>query len=216
MARISRFWDVCEEYEKSISTRFKNSKVGTFINKYKGFLRNGIFIVLLWQKTVAVDTADDFRRANEVLVNHAALASSKYESNEITRWKKLMLGSMNDPSFIMVEVSPSYENKFLTVFGLALGDYLGRSDFMVWPEEIAQEFFNEDLYVARTGIPLYAIGTNPTGGKLYIIKERVIENDRIYIVGAAIDMNRANGWEEARKRLEEAKANLKKELKINP
>ncbi len=194
MVRIAKIWDACEAYEESISRRFKASKLGKFIGKYKHVLRNFVFIILLYGKVEAGKERDIYKMANERLVMHGAVVSSKYESKAMTRWKKMMLGSLEHPTFVMVEVGPSYEKKFLEVYGLSLGDYLGRTDYDVWPKEIADEFFAEDLHVSKTGETVYTKGTNPNGGHLLIIKERLIQNSRTYVLGAAIDLEQAKNW----------------------
>lgn len=195
MVRVAQTWRIYQRYEESISKRFKKSSLGVFIKKYSGLLRNLVFVSLLFSKYQANQETESYRRANEILAMHTALQSAKYESNELTSWKKLMLGDIENPIFIMVEVSPSYEDKFLENYGISLSDYLGKTDFDVWSEVIANEFYLEDKNVARTGIPLYAVGTNPNGGKLLIIKERIEENNRVYIRGTAIDEENTKRWE---------------------
>lgn len=50
----------------------------------------------------------------------------------------------------VISANRAYEQAFLTPRGYTLFDYVGASDYDVWPEDIADEFRRNDLEIQRT------------------------------------------------------------------
>lgn len=72
---------------------------------------------------------------------------------------------MKDEQGRMVYLSGTYEKRL----GLRLEDYRGKTDFDLWPREIAEEFWRHDLEVLRTGRTLEVVEETPAadGGRFY-------------------------------------------------
>lgn len=52
---------------------------------------------------------------------------------------------VKDMDFKMVFLSKAYEDEYLLPRGYTVNDYIGRDDFSVWPEEIANNFRENDI-----------------------------------------------------------------------
>ncbi|MEX0274303.1 MAG: hypothetical protein AB3N16_07995 [Flavobacteriaceae bacterium] len=130
------------------------------------------------------------RKANEILVNQQNYAGLDINKLELSVWKKLKIGG----DFVMVWLSSKYDSRFLQMFGIPANNYLGQTDYHIWPEKLADEFWEEDMQVALTGEDLYGIGNSPDGKKLLIRKWRVIEGNSVYVMGMAIDKDEAKDW----------------------
>lgn len=57
---------------------------------------------------------------------------------------------MKDTEGKMVFLNDVYEKEFLLPRGYSINDYLGKNDYSVWPEEIADAFIKNDKEVMRT------------------------------------------------------------------
>lgn len=192
---VSDKWHRFIAWEKQVEERLAKNTLLQFFKKYQKLIVGVQFAFLLYSRGKAIDQRDSYRKANEVLVNERVHHNGFFESNEVTRWKKRMLTDSDGiTSFRMMDVSESYESTFLEFFNLSVHDYIGYTDFQVWSKEIAQEFYDEDLYVATTGNSLYVVGKDPRGGRLLIIKERKIEGTKVFVVGRAIQVSKAKEW----------------------
>lgn len=77
------------------------------------------------------------------LRNQLILLESAHQDLPIPMWLK-------DTELKMIVLNESYVDVFLTPLGKKSGDYIGKTDFDVWPEEIAKKFIEHDRKVMRT------------------------------------------------------------------
>lgn len=71
------------------------------------------------------------------------LLESSHQDAPIPIWLKDNFG-------VMLALNPAYEKTFLLPRNLTAEDYLNKTDEVVWPEDIADEYRKNDLMVART------------------------------------------------------------------
>ena len=195
MVKIRTFFERFYEYEQRLLSWAKQSKFWQFLGRWGKLIIGIQFAILFIDRRNAVVERDAYRKSNEVLVSQRVSANGFFRSKEATWWRKrMMLGVEGDTVFRMVDVSPSYETTFLREFNIPTAEYVGFTDFDVWPKAIAEEFYKEDKKVARTGNPEYVTGTDPRGGELFIVKERVIIGNVIYVDGMAFKKKAGHGW----------------------
>lgn len=77
------------------------------------------------------------------LQNKITLLESAHQDLPIPMWLKDMDG-------VMLAVNASYEETFLIPNNKTIEDYIGKTDFDVWPKEVAESFRNHDKLVMRT------------------------------------------------------------------
>lgn len=74
-----------------------------------------------------------------------------------------------DEDFRMEWLNLAYVDTFLRPYGLVAGDYLGKNDYSVWPQDIADEFRKHDRRALAVG-RLDGLETDKEGRRLHIIK----------------------------------------------
>lgn len=127
------------------------------------------------------------------LYEELALLTSKLEYTDrvfssflaqapIVLWCK----DMTDPPGRMVFIS----NKYSDIWGISADDYRGKSDYSIWPREIADEFNRNDMLVMETGAVLETIENtnhNPREGwemcRVFKFPMRLNGSDEITHVG---------------------------------
>lgn len=71
--------------------------------------------------------------------------SSFITSSPNPSWVKQVIREPNGITFIMYSLNPKYMRLFLPNKGM--GYYIGKTDFQVWPEATAQEFYLDDIAI---------------------------------------------------------------------
>jgi PAS domain S-box-containing protein len=132
------------------------------------------------------------RQAEDALRHSEALHRSLVESLPVAVWRKDLEGR-----FIFVN------RQFLIIVGKPPEEILGKTDFDLYPRELAQRYRENDAQVHRTGETFEANEefVTPTGVKNYI---QVIKIP-IYDARASVIGTQGIAWDiSERKRLEEA------------
>ena len=80
------------------------------------------------------------KHESNILLSRLSTLESSHLSLPIPQWLK-------DTNGIMISVNDAYEKEFLLPFGKTKADYLGKTDFDVWPEEVAEAFVSNDRLV---------------------------------------------------------------------
>lgn len=85
------------------------------------------------------------------------------DSLESPAWYKIKVDDEDGIKFIMCYVNPAYE----TFFNVKKSEYIGKTDFNIWPQEIAEKFYDNDLmtYDSKTSIEFMESVTNINTGK---------------------------------------------------
>ena len=78
-----------------------------------------------------------------VLQQKVTMLESSHQDAPIPIWLKDQFG-------IMLALNPAYEKTFLLPIGKTRDDYLHRSDYDIWPDEVAAEYIKNDKMVQRT------------------------------------------------------------------
>jgi len=114
---------------------------------------------------------------------------------------------MKDEQGRHVYLSEAYEKRF----GVRFEDWRGKTDFELWPREVAEEFRRNDLEVLRTGRTLEVVEESPApdGGRCYWWSFKFPFQDasgRKYVGGIGVDITQRKRMEailqEANERLE--------------
>jgi PAS domain S-box-containing protein len=114
---------------------------------------------------------------------------------------------MKDEQGRHVYLSETYERRF----GVRLEDWRGKTDFELWPREVAEEFRRNDLEVLRTGRTIEVVEESPApdGGQCYWWNFKFPFQDasgRKYVGGIGVDITQRKRMEamlqEANERLE--------------
>ena len=97
-----------------------------------------------------------------------------------------------------VYLSKSYERRF----GVKLDDWRGKTDFELWPPEIAQIFRANDLVILRDGQTQQFVEEtrNPDGTLSYWLNSKFLIRDtagRKYVAGSGMDITERKRMEEA-------------------
>jgi len=79
----------------------------------------------------------------KVLQEKVTMLESSHQDAPIPIWLKDKFG-------IMLALNPAYEKTFLFPIGKTRDDYLHRSDYDIWPDDIAAEYIKNDKMVQRT------------------------------------------------------------------
>jgi len=140
-------------------------------------------------------------------------AEALHESEE--RFRAFMNNSpaiawMKDEQGRHVYLSEAYERRF----GVRFEDCRGKTDFELWPREVAEEFRKNDLEVLRTGRPLEVVEESPApgGGRCYWWNFKFPFRDasgRRYVGGIGIDITQRKQMEAM---LQQANESLEEEV----
>lgn len=91
---------------------------------------------------------------------------------------------------ILLYANLEYEKMFLTPRGFSLGDYIGNTDFQIWPEEVALEFKHNDDLVCNSGKPYRSVeGIQDEYGVVYyveVLKYPRFQNDKLMGVSGLV------------------------------
>jgi PAS domain-containing protein len=120
------------------------------------------------------------------LRNKIVLLGSAHDSSPLPSWLK-------DTDGTMLSLNQAYASAFLEPNGIKIEDYIGRSDFAVWPKDIAEEYQKNDLQVLKTRKDFIGeenIYINGKATKWKIIKwVRYVGRLPIGIAGKAVPVN---------------------------
>ena len=78
------------------------------------------------------------------LRNKIILLESAHQDLPLPAWLKDMKG-------VMLALNAAYEETFLIPRGFEASDYIGKTDYDIWPEEAAKAYRKHDKHVMRTG-----------------------------------------------------------------
>lgn len=81
---------------------------------------------------------------NLMLKNTITLLSSSNDDLPFPKWVK-------NSNFVMLKANKLYEKVFLEPQGLSLINYIGKTDYEVYPKHLADEYRENDLEVFNTG-----------------------------------------------------------------
>jgi PAS domain S-box-containing protein len=109
---------------------------------------------------------------------------------------------MKDEQGRIVYLSETYEKRL----GVRFEDWRGKTDFELWPPEVAREFRKNDLEVLRTGRTLEAVEESPApdGGRCYwwIFKFPVRDaSGRKFVGGIGVDITERRRMEDMLRRM---------------
>ena len=112
---------------------------------------------------------------------------------------------MKDEQGRHVYLSEAYERRF----GVRLADWRGKTDFELWPREVAEEFRKNDQEVLRTGRTLEVVEESPApgGGRCYWWNFKFPFRDasgRRYVGGIGIDITQRKQMEAMLQRANES------------
>ena len=124
-------------------------------------------------------------RANMLLVS---MAEDNYPA---PKWLK-------SPDGVMLRLNKAYETEFLLPFGITRSDYIGRTDFEIWPDEIARKFREKDQFVIKTGEPVTTIEVveypDGTRENFEVTKYPWIINGTVLGVAGYVDVDFKDGY----------------------
>lgn len=104
-----------------------------------------------------------------MLQNKLILLESAHNDSPLPKWLK-------DENGTILALNESYEKTFLVPLGKTMQDYIGKTDFDVWPETIARSFLENDRAAMETGL-VDTLELVPNG-KGEMIKWRIIKYPR--------------------------------------
>jgi len=120
------------------------------------------------------------------LRNKIVLLGSAHDSSPLPSWLK-------DTDGTMLSLNQAFVSAFLEPNGINMDDYIGNTDFAVWPKEVAEEYQKNDLEVLKTRkdfIGEETIYLNGKTTKWKIIKwVRYVGRLPIGIAGKAVPMD---------------------------
>ena len=138
----------------------------------------------LRQETVKLD--NEIKQLQQSIVelqSKLIILESSQADLPIPMWVK-------DLNSIVLYVNDAYEREFLKPFGYSKYDYIGKTDFQIWPEELARNYVQNDRKVIDSKIILYTVeqtSNEADGEKWFIIKYlRYAAGKPIGIAGIAI------------------------------
>ena len=133
----------------------------------------------------------DRRRAEAALREREALTSAFLNNSATVAW-------MKDAEGRYVYLSPSFERRF----GVRLEDSIGKTDFELWPQKVAEQFRENDAAVLRQGSVMEVVEetNNPDGSRSWWLSHKFpyqSESGTCYVGGLAVDITERKQAEEA-------------------
>lgn len=131
------------------------------------------------------------RRAEAALREREALTLAFLDNSATIAW-------MKDAEGRHVYLSPSFERRF----GVRLEDSMGKTDFELWPPEIAEQFRKNDLAVLRQGTVIEVVeeAHNPDSSRSWWLSHKFPYQDESgtrYVGGLAVDITENKQAEDA-------------------
>lgn len=122
------------------------------------------------------------KERNTNLEHNMVLFNRNYEGFPLPVWQKIKQGNQ----FIIQYVNPEFVNKFGKNFNKDKYAFIGKNNFEMFPEKIAEIYFKNDIEVSNNGKELEcdekAIDANGTLLKLKVIKWRKIKDNKDTLV----------------------------------
>lgn len=130
----------------------------------------------------------ELKAHNEILKEKVNLLESSHMKVPLPMWLK-------DREGRMLSLNKHYEEVFLAPMGLTAQDYIGKTDFDIWPEEVARKFVDNDNRAFATNNTQYTLepvpGTNGEITEWIIVKYiRYIDNIAVGIAGMALPLDK--------------------------
>tara|TARA_R110002012_G_scaffold320805_1_gene545661 strand:- start:5553 stop:6206 length:654 start_codon:yes stop_codon:yes gene_type:complete len=133
----------------------------------------------------------NIRRDQEKIKNSLLLLSMSEDNYPAPKWLKSVDG-------VMLRLNKAYEKEFLLPFDITRDDYIGHTDFEIWPHEVAKKFREKDQMVIRSGEPITDIETveYPDGTKenLEVTKYPWTINGTVFGVAGYVDVDFYKGY----------------------
>lgn len=99
-------------------------------------------------------------------------------------------GTKTNPG-IMMAVNQAYENAYLIPIGKTASDYIGKTDAQFWGKELGVNYWNNDLKVINSGIPIDVCEIDPiiTGDSIRVVKYPRKLGSRVIGIGGIVIPN---------------------------
>jgi len=164
-------------------------------------VQSTIFAVQSGETRLAAGICRDIterKRAEEALRESEERFQAYMNNSPAVAW-------MKDEQGRHVYLSGSFERRF----GVRLEDWRGKTDFEVWPQEVAEEFWKNDRDVLRTGrvIEVVEEAAGPGGARSYWWSFKFPFRDasgKTYIGGIGVDITERKGMEAQLRQLNES------------
>jgi PAS domain S-box-containing protein len=139
---------------------------------------------------------EERKRTEEALQESEMRLSSFLENSAVIAW-------MKDEDGRHVFLSDNFQKQFQVDFN----DWKGKTDFELWPREIAEEFHRNDQEVLKRGqtIEIVERATNPDGSSSWWLNSKFVFQDgsgKRYVGGLGVDITKRKQAEEQRLSLE--------------
>jgi hypothetical protein len=119
---------------------------------------------------------------NLFLVSNMIIFNRNYEEFPLPVWQKVKRGNQ----FIMQYINPAYVDAFGHQFGFNQYNLIGKTNFDIFPQKFAQQYYENDVAVAVTGLPLELTeySKDTTNGILHleVLKWRDIKDNKDTLV----------------------------------
>ncbi len=134
------------------------------------------------------------KEVQQALREREALTAAFLDNSATIAW-------MKDAEGRHVYLSPSYERRF----GVHFDDWMGKTDFELWPPKVAEQFRENDLVVLRQGSVIEVVeeANNPDGSRSWWLSHKFPFQDAVgkrYVGGLAVDITERKQAEEALRR----------------
>jgi len=110
---------------------------------------------------------NDLKRDVALLRQQINLLESRTQSLPVAAWLK-------DLNYVMLTLNDEYERLFLLPKSLNKSNYIGQTDYDIWPEEVAKRFRKHDEWVIKYKQTLKVIESyqdaNGVTRQLYVVK----------------------------------------------
>lgn len=118
------------------------------------------------------------------LQSQLTLLRTAYNDSPFPTWLK-------DTNGVMLDLNPAYENLFLKPMGLTKVDYIGKTDYHIWPEDVAAKYIQNDLRAMKSeywiGEEKIMVNDNNVGNIWQILKYgRYMDGVCVGVTGKAI------------------------------
>lgn len=139
------------------------------------------------EQELNADTINNLQNRLNKQELHLITLDSSHFNHPWPSWIKDVEGNI-------IFINKSYEEIFLKPRGFSRFDYVGKTDYAVWPKEIADAFSENDRTVKRTkerweGIE--KVGTNGSSEDYWIIKYPIIYNREVIgVAGMSVPVNK--------------------------